>query len=101
MPTGSLAIMIKRGDETIVTKGDTVILPGDTIILSVPPYIPSEDEKLEEIVIEKGHKWCDQYIRSLRLKEDELIALILRGGETIIPDGHTKIHENDVVVVYR
>lgn len=101
VPTGSLAIMIKREDETIVTKGDTVILPEDTVILSVPPYVPSEDEQLEEIVVEKGHKWCGKSINALHLKEDELIALILRNGETIIPDGKTKIHENDVVVVYR
>ena len=101
VPTGSLAIMIKREDETIVTKGDTVILPEDTVILSVPPYVPSKDEQLEEIVVEKEHKWCGKSINALHLKEDELIALILRNGETIIPDGKTKIQENDVVVVYR
>ena len=29
MPTGSLAIMIKRNKETIIPKGDTRILAGD------------------------------------------------------------------------
>lgn len=101
MMHGSLAIMIKRGDETIITKGDTVILPEDTVILSVPPYIPSEDEKLEEIVIDKEHKWCNKVIGEMHLREDELIALILRDNETIIPDGKTRIHEGDVVVIYR
>ena len=48
MPTGALALMIKRGEETIVTKGDTLVHAGDNVILSVPPYIPSEDEQLEE-----------------------------------------------------
>ena len=42
MPQGSLAIMIKRGSNSIITKGDTVILPEDTVILSVPPYVPSQ-----------------------------------------------------------
>lgn len=101
MMHGSLAIMIKRGDETIITKGDTVILPEDTVILSVPPYTPSEDEKLEEIVIDKEHKWCNKVIGEMHLREDELIALILRDNETIIPDGKTRIHEGDVVVIYR
>ncbi len=101
MPHGSLAIMIKRGDETIITKGNTVILPQDTVILSVPPYVPSEDEQLEEIMVDKQHKWCNKRIGELNLKEDELIALILRAGETIIPHGKTRIHEGDMVVVYR
>lgn len=101
MPHGSLAIMIKRGEETIITKGDTEILPEDTVILSVPPYIPSEDEQLEEIVVGQNHKWCNKTIGELNLKNDELIALILRNDETIIPNGKTKIHEGDMVVVYR
>ena len=101
MPYGSLAIMIKRDSETIITKGDTEILPNDTIILSVPPYVTSEDEKLEEIPIDRAHKWCNKVIGELGLKEDELIALIMRKGETIIPDGKTKISEGDIVVLYR
>lgn len=101
MPHGSLALMIKRENETIITKGNTVILPEDTVILSVPPYVPSEDEQLEEIVVDKQHKWCNKRIGELNLKEDELIALILRADETIIPHGKTRIHEGDMVVVYR
>lgn len=101
LPYGSLAIMIKRGEESIITKGDTVIAEGDTVILSVPPYVPSEDEKLEEQYIDKKHKWCNREIGGLSLAEDELIALILRGGSTIIPDGKTRIKEGDTVVVYR
>ena len=101
MPQGSLAIMIKRGSNSIITKGDTVILPEDTVILSVPPYVPSEDEQLEEFTIDKNHKWCNKRICELNLKNDELIALILRNEETIIPDGKTPIQEGDVVVLYR
>lgn len=101
MPHGSLAIMIKRGDTSIITKGDTEILPEDTLILSVPPYVPSEDEKLQELLIDKRHKWCDSPIGELALADDELIALIIRQGQTIIPDGKTIIQEGDSVVVYR
>ncbi|MBR4965440.1 MAG: cation:proton antiporter, partial [Lachnospiraceae bacterium] len=101
MPHGSLAIMIKRDEESIITKGDTVILPHDTLILSVPPYVPTEDEQLQELLIDKKHKWCDKAIGSLALGDDELIALMIRNGQTIIPDGKTVIHENDTVVVYR
>lgn len=101
MPSGSLAVMIKRNRESIIPKGDTVILPEDSIILSVPPYIPSEEEKLEEITIDKEHKWCNKCIGELKLRKDELIALVIRDEETIIPDGKTEIIDGDIVVMYR
>ncbi len=101
MPTGALAIMIKRHGETIITKGDTVIHAGDNVILSVPPYIPSEDEQLEERVISKKDEWCNKKIAELGLGANVLIAMIIRDGENIIPDGKTVILEKDVVVLYK
>ena len=100
MSTGSLAIMIKRNKETIIPKGDTRILAGDNVILSVPSYEPGEQDKLEEIHITAGHTWCNRSIESLHLPSDELIALIIRGDENVIPDGQTIILENDIVVTY-
>ena len=87
MPTGSLAIMIKRGKETIITKGDTLMIPGDNVILSVPPYTTSGTEQLEEQQIGKEHEWCGKSIGELKLNSDELIAMVIRGEESIIPDG--------------
>lgn len=101
MPTGALALMIKREDETIITKGDTLVLPGDNVILSVPPYVPSEDEQLEERYISKKEPWCNKKIAELELGANELIAMIIRGDETIIPDGKTILCEKDVVVLYK
>lgn len=100
VPTGSLALMIKRHQETIITKGDTKILAGDDVILSVPTYEPAEHEKLEEIEITKKHSWCDKPIWKLNLPDDALIAMIIRGDENLIPDGNTVIREKDVVVMY-
>ena len=101
MPTGALAIMIKRNNKTIITKGDTLVCPGDDVILSVPPYVPCEDEQLEERYISKKDTWCNKKIAELGLASDELIAMIIRDGETIIPDGKTIVCENDVLVLYK
>lgn len=100
IPTGSLAIMIKRGQETIVPKGDTQILAGDKMILSVPAYESAEHEKLEEIHICKGHEWCNKTIAELNLADNELITMIIRGNENLIPDGKTTILEDDIVVAF-
>lgn len=101
VPTNSLAIMIKRNNDTIIPKGDTKILAGDSVILSVPSYEPSGQEDLEEIYINKNHKWRNKYISELNLPENILIALIKRGEENLIPDGNTYICENDIVVIYK
>lgn len=101
MPTGALAMMIKRGDETIITRGDTRIHAGDNIILNVPSYEPEEANKLQETVIDKKNPWCNRSIAQLKLSSDELIVMILRGSENIIPDGKTVILENDIVVTYK
>lgn len=100
VPTGSLAIMIKRGGETLIPKGDTKILANDCVILSVPAYEPREQENLEEIHIDKNHEWYNRSIAELNLPADLLIALIIRGEENLIPDGNTVIMEEDIVVIY-
>ena len=101
MPTGALSMMIKRGDKTIITKGDTRILAGDSIILNVPSYEPEGAEELQETLIDKKHPWCNQKISELNLPGNVLIVMILRGSENIIPDGKTIICENDIVVTYK
>lgn len=98
MPTGSLALMIKRDGESIITKGDTLILAGDDIILSVTPYNPGDSEELEEKIIEKNDSWCNKAISELKISKQKLIAMVIRDNQPIIPDGRTIIQENDVVV---
>lgn len=100
VPTGSLALMIKRNGQTIITKGETKILADDTVILSVPAYEPGDHEQLREKMIDKNHLWKGKTIAELCLPSNELIALIRRGTESLIPDGKTIICENDIVVTY-
>lgn len=101
MPTGSLALMIKRGTDTVIPKGSTRILADDSVILSVPAYHGGNDIRLEEIHIDRRHEWNNKSISELNLPENVLIAMIKRQDQSIIPSGHTVIHENDMVVIYR
>ncbi len=98
MPTGSLAVMIKRDKETIIPKGDTRILAGDYMVMSVPSYHCDDEIKLKEVKISKSHKWCNKCIGELDLKKNRLIVMIKRGDEIITPRGDTKIVEGDIVV---
>lgn len=99
LPTGSLAVMIRRGKETVIPRGDTVVEANDSVILSVPPYKSDKSLKLREIYISESHQWRDKTIRDLQLPQRLLIVMIRRGGESIIPSGATEILSGDVVVV--
>lgn len=102
LPTGSLAVMIRRGKETIIPRGDTVIEANDSVILSVPPYKSDQIDKslkLREIPINSRHIWSNSQIRDLNLPKRLLIVMIKRGEESIIPSGATTILNGDVVVV--
>ncbi len=102
LPTGSLAVMIKRGKETIIPRGDTVIEANDSVILSVPPYKSDRIDKnfkLREIPINSLHIWNNSKIRDLKLPKRLLIVMIKRGEESIIPSGSTVIQKGDIVVV--
>lgn len=101
MPTGAIALMIKRGRESIITRGNTRILGGDNLILSVPAYVSSDNDSLEERVVTQDDAWCNRTIRELNLPENLIIALVKRGDENIIPVGDTFIMDGDVVVIYR
>lgn len=99
MPTGSLAVMIKRGEDTIIPRGETVVEPNDNVILSVPPVETDRSLKLREIPIIASHPWAFHRIRDLKLPESLLIVMIKRGEECLIPTGATEITSGDVVVV--
>ncbi len=102
LPTGSLAVMIRRGKETLIPRGDTVIEANDSVILSVPPYKSDRIDKslkLREIPINSRHIWSNSQIRDLKLPKRLLIVMIKRGEESIIPSGATTILNGDVVVV--
>lgn len=101
LPTDALALMIKRDDETLIPKGNSLIFPGDNVILSVPAYHVNSDVALDEIRMNHLHQWCGKKITDLELPPDILIAMIKRDGKTIIPNGNTKIREEDTVIVYQ
>lgn len=84
MPTDSLALMIRRGEETIIPRGNTKILAGDSIIFSVPQVEDSGEINLREVTISPSHEWANKRIEELNLPPKVLIAMIRRGEENMI-----------------
>ncbi len=99
MPTGALALMIKRNGTSIMPRGDTVILAEDILVLNVPSYRGHDRERLREILIESGHPWEGQPVEALTMPSNTMLVLIQRGAENIIPRGQTVLLEGDLVIV--
>lgn len=99
LPEESLVLMIKRSETTIVPKGETVIESGDDVILGIPSYYDNDDIALKEEKIDKTHKWSNKKIAELELPSSYLIIMVKRDGDTIIPNGSTKILAGDILVV--
>lgn len=95
----NLIVMIKRGEETIIPRGDTVIQAGDQVILSVPGYYEDNDVRLREEKIEGHNPWIGKTVAELGLPKDELLILIKRDGASLVPKGETAIRRGDVVVL--
>ena len=99
LPSDLLVAMIARREETIVPNGSTVLLPGDLLVLAARAFEDRENLSLQEIVVEKGHKWVGRSLRQIPTRSDTLIVMIKRGNETIIPGGSTILQAGDTLVI--
>ena len=71
------------------------------MILSVPSFQENVNVVLDEIMIDRFHKWCNKEICQIPVPKDVLIVMVKRDNETIIPQGSTRIEDGDIVVVCR
>ena len=98
LPPGTLLVMLIRGSETVIPKGDTIVMAQDTAVLTADAYEDDARIRLAEMKIDQRHEWCGKEIRNLSLSRNKLIILIRRGEHTIIPQGNVVIEAGDVVV---
>lgn len=99
LPPDTLLVLLLRGADSLIPKGDTEIEEQDTLILSANAYEDDTAICLTEITIDENHDWCNHAIAGLELPEDTLIIMVRRDGQAIIPSGATEIKAGDVVVV--
>lgn len=99
LPSDLLVVMIARADQTIVPRGDTLLLPGDLLVAAARQFEAREQLSLQEIMVDRGHRWQKKQVRDLNLPSHVLIILIKRGTGTVIPSGDTVILPGDLLVI--
>ncbi len=98
-PKDILAAVLVRGNEVIIPNGRTVIRAHDRVIFSTKSFIDHNVIHLSERKMTKGNMNIGKKIFQYSPDPDELIVLIRRNDEIIIPKGDTVIQENDVLVI--
>lgn len=85
--------------EDITPNGDTVILSGDRLTLSAKTPVRTQGVQLREQFVEAWN--AGKPVSKLSLPRGELIILIERGNEVIIPKGNTELRRGDKLVLYK
>lgn len=99
LPPCTLLVMILRGKEQIIPKGDTMLLQGDVAVLSAAAFVDDTQISLTEIDINEKHIWNNKRIADISIDEDQLIILVQRGERYIIPGGDVVLTQGDQVVL--
>lgn len=101
MPKEFLAVLIIRGEDTVVPGGDTVILGGDVIVTAAPEFENRDEFGMYEEYIGKNHPWAGKAVYELSLPRGTLIVMIKRKKETLVPNGSAVIQEEDVLAMIK
>ena len=64
--------------------------------------MPLEEGKLQllEVVIEPGYKACGKQIMDMCFPKDAIIGCIVRGHNSVVPNGRTEIHAGDKLMIF-
>ncbi|NLP21570.1 MAG: potassium/proton antiporter, partial [Erysipelotrichaceae bacterium] len=91
---------IKRGDKTIVPRGDVELQAGDVVVLAGEEYFDYFGDELIEFTVTDHHEWKDKKIMDLNLPTSRLILTVQReNGEFILPEGKTVIQKGDLIIM--
>lgn len=99
LPPDTLIIMVMRNNHSIIPNGETQMLEGDVAILSGVAFVEDIAISLKIQKITEGSKWKDKTISAFYIEHEELVIMIQRNDQIIIPSGNTMIEENDILVL--
>lgn len=100
MPHGTIIAVIRRGDDTIVPRGDVMIEEGDKLVICAESMSEDVLEDIKEVQLKKNHGWNGQKIKNLDISRQSFIILIDRYGKMLIPTGDLELQEGDKVLIY-
>lgn len=95
-----LIVLILRGGENLIPGGDTELLEGDRVVISGPAYQDEHGVKLWEKTVRGDELHFGRLLSEYSKDPQELVVLIRRGEDTVIPRGDTVLAAGDVLVIH-
>jgi len=99
IPREMLVVMIARNGKVVIPKGDTEILSGDVLVVSGNTFKGDSQAELIEIELSQESEWIGRRICEVDIPKEVLVVMIKRKGNTIVPNGNTKLREGDILVL--
>lgn len=97
LPPDSLLVLILRGGERIIPRGNTKILEDDTLVLSGKVADSANGVKLFETVVEDDNEYLGKTLSEI--PDDYFIIALMRNGKAIIPRGNTVLKTGDTIIL--
>lgn len=101
LPEQVIMAMIKRGDRSLIPRGDVLLQEDDIIIFGAEPFgEQTEDIHLTELILREDNQWVGKRIRDLDISKHSIIILVKRKNKVKIPNGNMVLQEWDRVFMY-
>ena len=101
LPPETLIVLLKRAGENIIPDGNTVLQEKDVLILSATTPDQVEGVTLVEIPIAEESKYAGKLLSEIKKRQNELVIMIQRGEQIIIPNGNVRLEAGDLLVINR
>ena len=99
-PPQLILTMILRKGDVIIPNGNTVLYEQDKLVIGAKNYRDDVDISLKEILIDEQNPWVGKRVKDLDISKDELMLMIRRRNNTIVPNGSTTIRANDGIIMF-
>lgn len=99
LPQNMLIALVFKDDQKIIPNGETLIEEGDVVITCSKMFKDESIVNLREHTIRKTSKWAGHKMYEYPNQKQDLVVLIRRGQENIIPNGNTIMKAGDILVI--
>lgn len=100
-PPETLVVLREHGSERAVPNGQTILESGDRLILSAKTGAEVRGIQLSEVTVQAEDEYDGRTLMEIPLENDQLIIMIQRGPQVVIPQGNTLLKAGDVLVINR
>lgn len=69
------------------------------VLKTFTDYAEEEQVQFMQLALENGHPWQGKKIAQINLPPQMLLVMVIRGKQTIVPNGQTMLHEGDIAVL--